>query len=88
VGIAGRSCGAWLRAVVRSGGPVLLPCGGRRPGGAARFLGAGFAAGVARGGTWAGRATSSGAARFPVARLLARWPSPRLPSTAGSPARS
>ena len=40
--------------------------------------------GWSRGRAWAGRAASSGAERFPVARLLARWPSPRRPSTSAA----
>jgi hypothetical protein len=85
-GLAGareRSSGAWVPAVVLWGVPVLPRGGCRVPRGAAGFLGAALATGCFRGRAWAGRAASSGAARFPVARTLARWPWPRLPMTSG-----
>ena len=50
----------------------------------AGFLGAVLAAGLVRVRAWAGRAASSGAVRFPLARVLARWPSPRLPVTSAA----
>jgi hypothetical protein len=80
----GRCWPAWLPAVVRWGVLVLVPGGCRGPRGAAGFLGAGLAAGWVRGRAWAGRAASSGAGWFPLARRLARWPSPRLPITSAA----
>ena len=62
----------------------MVPGGCRGPCGVAGFLGAGRAARVVRGRAWAGRAASAGAVWFPVARRLARWPSPRRPVTSAA----